>query len=190
MHWSEFLHSVASDEKCLGNSRASKTHGPPICKNRPVPMLIAQPNRPQSKAPKKPMDFNSNSLLQWGSQECLAVMDMYSCDSRYSLGNLEGTAIPSEPDFGLSWSPSCVVAAGNEAANLTGKPEKLKKLQLFTLVATSNKGDPTEKKTSPSIGAAEKTPWSLVLKQDLCICAGKEALGNMQNIAKHCLTHL
>ena len=41
----------------------------------------------------------------------------------YSLGNLEGTAIPSEPDFGLSWSPSCVVAA--EAANLTGKPEKL-----------------------------------------------------------------
>lgn len=127
-------------------------------------MLIAQPNRPQSKAPKKPMDFNSNSLLQWGSQECLAVMDMYSCGSRYSLGNLEGTAIPSEPDFGLSWSPSCVVAA--EAANLTGKP---------------------------SIGAAaEKTPWSLVLKQDLCICAGKEALGNMhmQNIAKHCLTHL
>lgn len=97
--------------KCLGNSPASKTHGPPICKNRPVPMLIAQPNRPQSKAPKKPMDFNSNSLLQWGSQECLAVMDMYSCDSRYSLGNLEGTAIPSEPDFGLSWSPSCVVAA-------------------------------------------------------------------------------
>ena len=43
----------------------------------------------------------------------------------YSLGNFDGTAIPSEPDFELSWSPSCVVAAGNKAANLTGKSEKL-----------------------------------------------------------------
>lgn len=64
-----------------------------------------------TKQSSKEADGLQQQLLARGSQECLAVMDMCSCGSRYSLGNLEGTAIPSEPDFGLSWSPSCVVAA-------------------------------------------------------------------------------